>query len=98
MVVDVPNLIRVADLTEAEQESLDALVNQWRKKRPRNDLRSSLYDMKNSERHLMAQSVPDVVRRRRFVLGWSGIAVDNRGFLRRQRERPRVPRSGRGHP
>ena len=76
MVVDVPNLIRVADLTEAEQESLDALVNQWRKKRPRNDLRSSLYDMKNSERHLMAQSVPDVVRRRRFVLGWSGIAVD----------------------
>jgi hypothetical protein len=32
--------------------------------------------MKNSERTLMAQAVPDVVRRRRFVLGWSAIAVD----------------------
>jgi hypothetical protein len=42
----------------------------------RNNLRSALYDMKNSERHLMAQAVPDVVRRRRFVLGWSAIAVD----------------------
>jgi hypothetical protein len=32
--------------------------------------------MKNSERSLMARSVPNVVRRRKFVLGWSAIAVD----------------------
>lgn len=72
----MPELIRIADLTHGEQVALDALVTQWRAKRPRNNLRSSLYDMKNSERHLMAQAVPDVVRRRRFVLGWSAIAVD----------------------
>lgn len=68
--------IRIADLTHSEQNSLDELVMQWRAKRPRNNLRSAFYDMKNSERHLMAQAVPDVVRRRRFVLGWSSSAVD----------------------
>lgn len=70
------NLIRVPGLTDSEQGSLDELVIQWRAKRPRNNLRSAFYDMKNSERHLMSQTVPSVVRRRRFVLGWSGIAVD----------------------
>lgn len=69
-------LIRVPDLTHDEQNTLDELVAQWRAKRRRNNLRSALYDMKNSERHLMAQAVPDVVRRRRFVLGWSAMAVD----------------------
>jgi hypothetical protein len=72
----VDNLIRVPDLTTFEQGALDELVVQWRVKRPRNNLRSAFYDMKNSERHLMGQAVPDVVRRRRFVLGWSSIAVD----------------------
>ena len=70
------NLIRVPALTVSEQGSLDELVAQWRAKRPRNNLRSAFYDMKNSEQHLMGQTVPDVVRRRRFVLGWSSIAVD----------------------
>lgn len=68
--------IVISDLTHAEQNSLDELVMQWRAKRPRNNLRSAFYDMKNSERELMAQTVPDVVRRRRFVLGWSALAVD----------------------
>jgi hypothetical protein len=68
--------IVVADLGADEQDSLDALVAQWRAKRPRNNLRSAFYDMKNSERSLMAQAVPAVVRQRRFVLGWSTIAVD----------------------
>jgi hypothetical protein len=72
----VLGLIRIPDLTHAEQSALDELVVQWRAKRPRNNLRSAFYDMKNSERTLMAQAVPDVVRRRRFVLGWSAIAVD----------------------
>ena len=70
------DLIRVADLDHDEQNALDVLVKQWRAKRPRNNLRSAFYDMKNSERSLMGQSVPNVVRERRFVLGWSAIAVD----------------------
>lgn len=69
-------LIRVDDLTDDEQSALDVLVQQWRAKRERNNLRSAFYDMKNSERALMAKQVPEVVKRRRFVLGWSAIAVD----------------------
>lgn len=68
--------ITIFDLTHSEQDALDELLTQWRAKRPRNNLRAAMYDMKNSERALMAQAVPDVVRRRRFVLGWSAIAVD----------------------
>lgn len=76
MVLDSNTLIRVADLDHDEQATLDELVVQWRKKRPRNNIRAAFYDMKNSERSLMADAVPNVVRRRRFVLGWSAIAVD----------------------
>jgi hypothetical protein len=72
----VPNLITVADLNVTEQKALDVLVAQWRAKRPRNNLRAAFYDMKNSERSLMSQNVPNVIRQRRFVLGWSAIAVD----------------------
>lgn len=76
MVVDTTRLIRVADLTEDEQAALDELVLQWRAKRPRNNLRSAFYDMTNSERSLMSAQIPAVIRRRKFVLGWSAIAVD----------------------
>lgn len=76
MVVDLNRRIVVADLTEAEQDSLDELVLQWRDKRPRNNLRSAFYDMKNSERSLMSAQVPAVIRNRRYVLGWSSTAVD----------------------
>ena len=68
--------IVVADLEHFEQNALDELVLQWRAKRPRNNLRSALYDMKNSERSLMSAQVPEVIRRRSYVLGWSAIAVD----------------------
>jgi hypothetical protein len=68
--------IVVTDLEHFEQNALDELVLQWRDKRPRNNMRSALYDMKNSERSLMSKQVPDVIRRRRYVLGWSAIAVD----------------------
>lgn len=71
-----PKLIRVPALAHDEQDALDELVVLWREKRPRNNLRSAFYDMKNSERSLMARSVPNVVRRRKFVLGWSAISVD----------------------
>lgn len=68
--------IYVPDLAPAEQDALDALVARWRAKRPRNNLRAAFYDMKNSERDLMSRNVPEVIKRRRFVLGWSALAVD----------------------
>ncbi len=76
MALDLNRRITVASLDESEQDSLDELVLQWREKRPRNNLRTAFYDMKNSERSLMGQNVPLVIRRRKFVLGWSSIAVD----------------------
>lgn len=68
--------ITILDLTHQEQDTLDVLVKQWRDKRPRNNIRTAFYDMKNSERTLFSEQVPSVVRRRRFVLGWSAITVD----------------------
>jgi hypothetical protein len=68
--------IVIADLTDDEQAALDELLAQWRAKRPRNNLRSGFYDMKNAERHLMTSNAPAVVKRRKFVLGWSAMAVD----------------------
>lgn len=76
MVAELNRRIRIPDLSEDEQESLDELVLQWRAKRPRNNLRSAVYDMKNSERSLMSAQIPAVIRRRKFVLGWSSTAVD----------------------
>lgn len=70
------DLIRVADLDHQEQGELDALVTQWRRKRNRNNLRSAFYDMKNSTRSLTSPQIPQVIRRRDFVLGWSATAVD----------------------
>lgn len=70
------DLIRVPSLDHSEQNALDELVKQWRDKRPRNNLRAAFYDMKNSERSLMSPQIPGIVRRRRFVLGWSAMAVD----------------------
>lgn len=72
----VDGLISILDLDVTEQNALDVLVAQWRAKRPRNNLRSAFYDMKNSERSLMGQNVPEIIRRRKFVLGWSATAVD----------------------
>ena len=74
--VTTEKLIRIADLSHDEQNSLDELVVQWREKRPRNNLRSGFYDMTNSERSLMSGQIPSVIRRRKFVLGWSAISVD----------------------
>src|SRR5699024_11745693 len=59
-----------------EQSALNELMQVWRQKRRRNSLRAGFYDMKNATRHLLAGSVPDVVKRRSFVLGWSSTAVD----------------------
>lgn len=68
--------ITILDLTHKEQAELDELVIQWRAKRPRNNLRTAFYDMTNSERSLMSGQVPEVIQRRKFVLGWSAITVD----------------------
>lgn len=71
-----PSRIYVASLSEPEQDTLDFLVAQWRAKRPRNNMRAAFYDMQNATRHLMTRNVPRVIQRRKFVLGWSAIAVD----------------------
>lgn len=76
MAIDTTKLIRISDLKEDEQADLDELVAQWRRKRTRNNLRAGFYDMTNSERSLMSGQIPAVIRRRKFVLGWSAIAVD----------------------
>lgn len=68
--------INIPDLEHDEQNALDELIVQWRQKRPRNNMRSAMYDMTNSERSLMSGQIPTVIRRRKFVLGWSAIAVD----------------------
>lgn len=68
--------ITILDLDTGEQNALDVLVTQWRAKRPRNNLRSAFYDMKNGHQTLMSDQVPTVVRRRSFVLGWSALSVD----------------------
>lgn len=68
--------IIVGALSEEDQAELDALVAQWRAKRPRNNLRSGMYDMKNATRHLMSSNAPTEVKQRRYVLGWSAMAVD----------------------
>lgn len=70
------DLIQIPDLDHQEQNALDVLIKQWREKRPRNNIRSAFYDMQNSERALMSRTVPEVVKSRRFVLGWSAISVD----------------------
>jgi hypothetical protein len=68
--------IVISDLSREDQDALDELVLQWRAKRPRNNLRSAFYDMKNATRSLMSSNAPGVVKQRKFVLGWSAIAVD----------------------
>lgn len=68
--------ISILDLSVGEQNDLDDLVEQWRAKRTRNNLRTAFYDMKNGERTLMSDQVPNVVRRRSYVLGWSALSVD----------------------
>jgi hypothetical protein len=68
--------IVVPDLSDDDQAALDELVLQWRDKRGRNNLRSGFYDMKNATRSLMSTNAPAEVKRRRYVLGWSAMAVD----------------------
>lgn len=68
--------IYIADLAPDEQGTLDELVVLWRAKRRRNALRAAFYDMQNATDALMTAKVPAVIRRRKFVLGWSAIAVD----------------------
>lgn len=68
--------IFIPGLSDADQRELNALVAQWRAKRPRNNLRSGFYDMKNATRHLMSSNAPVEVKRRKYVLGLSAAAVD----------------------
>lgn len=67
---------KVRGLATDEQDILAELLNIWRSKRRRNLIRAGRYDMKNLVDDLMSATVPDVVRRRAFVLGWPALAVD----------------------
>lgn len=68
--------IRIPTLAHDEQNMLDQLVLQWRAKRTRNALRAGFYDMQNATEKLMPKAAPETVQRRRYVLGWSAMAVD----------------------
>lgn len=67
--------LTVGDLTPAEQDVLDVLWDQLRKKAPRNLLRSAYYDGKNAVRDL-GIAMPPHCRNLAIVLGWSAKAVD----------------------
>lgn len=67
--------INVFDLEHDEQDHLDRLLEQLRRKAPRNLLRSAYYDGKNAIRDL-GISIPPNMRRIATVLGWSAKAVD----------------------
>ena len=69
-------LPQIHDLYHDEQNTLDELIGQWRAKRARNNLRTAFYDMKHAEAALANAQVPEVIRRRAYVLGWTGISVD----------------------
>lgn len=68
--------ILVPGLADDDQRTLDELLAQWRQKRPRNNLRAGIYDMKNATRHLMSSNAPAEVKSRKYVLGLGAMAVD----------------------
>lgn len=67
--------IVVRGLSEGEQDTLDALVEQLVKKEPRNTLRASYYDGKRALRQV-GSVIPPQYYRLGIVLGWSAKAVD----------------------
>ena len=69
------NRILVPGLDDAEQATLDELVEQLRVKTPRNLLRAAYYDGKHAHRDI-GISTPPQMRRIATVLGWSAKSVD----------------------
>jgi hypothetical protein len=67
-------------LDHTDQNTFDALVNQWASKQPRNQLRSVYYDSKNPLKDL-GISIPPQLRSIETALGWPGKAVN--GLARR---------------
>lgn len=65
----------VPGLDQAEQDTLNGLLQQLREKTPRNRLRAAYYDGKNAVRDL-GISTPPNFKRIATVLGWSAKAVD----------------------
>lgn len=58
-----------------DQDTLTQLINQWGKKKPRNDLRTIYYEGKNALRDL-GISLPPSMRTIDVVLGWPAKAVN----------------------
>ena len=68
--------LRIPQLTHAEQNYLDQLVQVWTEKRPRNLLRSTYYDTKNTLRDLRI-SLPPSLARAESMLSWPAKAVQS---------------------
>jgi hypothetical protein len=67
--------IRLPDVTEDEQATLNRLLKQLDEKHQRNLLRAAYYDMRHAVR-LVGSVIPPQYWRLGIVLGWSGKAVD----------------------
>lgn len=67
--------IRLPDVTEDEQATLNKLLAQLDAKRERNRLRAAYYDMRHAVR-LVGSVIPPQYWKLGIVLGWSGKAVD----------------------
>lgn len=68
----------VQGLTVDENATLNALLQQIRDRRPRNELRAAYYDAKHIVRHV-GGVIPDQYRRLAMTLGWASKAVDGLG-------------------
>lgn len=68
-------MVTVRGLSEAEQGTLDGLVETLKAKRRRNELRSAFMDGKHVARRL-PPTVPDYIRSLAIVLGWPAKAVE----------------------
>lgn len=73
---DIPAAVSRADgLLPEDAETVRELLDVWRRKRPRNLLRSRYYDMRQRPREL-GISVPPHLRTLEQVVGWPAKAVD----------------------
>jgi hypothetical protein len=68
-------VIRLPDISEDDQATLNRLLKQLDDKRDRNLLRAAYYDMRHAVR-LVGSVIPPQYWRLGIVLGWSGKAVD----------------------
>lgn len=69
----------IRGLTQEEQATLNALLEQWRAKKRRNLTRAEYYDARNAVKDL-GIAVPPYMQKLDIVLGWPAKAVDELAF------------------